>query len=121
MKERSGLQTPERSGFPDGVRGAGPLGADALRRSAVSIASPCPNAIGETIASAMLEMMRVLNTISPADRMSRGGESRCCDIEPAAGGPATPGNPRRAAQRTSLARGAPWVPSVLCDCEAALR
>src|SRR6185369_11555587 len=93
MKLRSGLQTPERSGLPDAVRGAGPLGAEALRRSAVSIASPCPNIIGTAIAIAI---RRVLITISPADRRSRDGESRYCGIEPAAGDPATPGNPLRA-------------------------
>src|SRR5689334_16376068 len=97
MKARSGLQTPERSGLPDAVRGAGPLGAEALRRSAVSIASPCPNIIGTAIAIAI---KRALITISPADRRSRDGESRYFDIEPAVGDPAGPGNPRRAGQYT---------------------
>src|SRR5581483_3304283 len=51
MKARSGLQIPDRSGFPEAVRGAGPLGADALIRSAVSIASPCPGARGARAAA----------------------------------------------------------------------
>src|SRR6185312_6327729 len=110
MKARSGLQTPERSGLPDAVRGAGPLGADALKRSAVSMASPCPAARGTITTSVK---MRILNTISPADRNRASGESRYCDIAPAAGDPAIPGNPRRAARRISRAGDAPSAPSIL--------
>src|SRR5665213_1815092 len=120
MKLRSGLQTPERSGFPDDVRCAGPLGADALRRSAVSIASPCAAAVLAAIAITNRNV-RLLNTISPADRSRPSGESRYHGIAPAADDPATPGNPRRAAPRIWRARGARWVPSIPCDCEAALR
>src|SRR5438105_630400 len=118
MKVRSGLQTPERSGLPEAVRGAGPLGADAARRSAVSIASPCPKTTGVAIARAMIKALII---VSPADRTSRDGGSRYCDSAQAAGDPARLGNPRRADPHTWRARGEPWVPSVPCGCATALR
>src|SRR6202521_798020 len=66
MKVASGVQSPERSGFPDDVRGAGPLGAAALSRSAVAMASRfCAQAGRAAIATITMNGTRILLLFRP--------------------------------------------------------